>query len=68
MMVFIAFFLFLTIFMGIFPYTMEFICERDGILIIIALILYPLSMCIGIVIAFQDFFCQITGEFIGGIG
>lgn len=52
--------LFMTLLMGIFPYTFEFICEKDCPWVLLLLILYPISMVIGIGKAFGDFFCEVA--------
>ena len=53
--------LMMTIMMGIFPYTCEFICDLSCPWSLLSVIFYPISMIVGIARAFGDFFCEAAG-------
>ena len=55
----------LTIFIGLFGFSFEMVTRVDGCLCLLLVILFPITMVVGVVIAFSEIFCEIGTPFLG---
>ena len=55
----------ITIFVGLFGFSFELVTKMDGCLALLLLIFFPITMIIGVGIAFKEIFCQVGTPFLG---
>jgi len=47
---------------GLFGFSFEIITELEGVLCILAILLFPITMIVGVGKAFRDVFCDVVPE------
>jgi hypothetical protein len=55
----------LTLLVGITGFTLEIISETEGLMCLLAVLFLPVTMVLGVIRAFQEFFCETVGDLCG---